>query len=409
MSTPMPSPNERITPITESRSASRAPRIPSSSAATTAPANAPYSTPMPSSSAPAPPVNANSEVPCTANDIRRITISGQMIPATSPRIAAANRPVWTPSSPLIRSHVLPKSNNSSAPGSSFVVMRLVLAQRALRTRDVDLPADLEHLDLRAVQLRQRLGVHHLVRLPDPELAVDQVEHPVHVPQHRVDLVRHEQHRRARFAPPAVDQLADPALVRQVQRQQRLVAEQHLGVADQRLCDPQPLLLTAGKPPDRLLRVPRAADGLDHLGDATATRSHAEHARPPAVPVEPKPDQVDAAQRQRFVDRALLRDVADLAVRTAWTSTGDLHCPGGQRLHAEQRLQEAALAGAVGPEHGQELARFHDEVQTGPQPTGPERESGPADTDRGANVVSDRSHDYLNAPASPSTSPVIQTM
>jgi hypothetical protein len=39
------------------------------------------------------------------------------------------------------------------------------------------------------------------------------------------------------------------VVRQVQREQRLVAEQHRGVADQRLRHPQPLLLTAGQAPD----------------------------------------------------------------------------------------------------------------------------------------------------------------
>ena len=56
----MPSPNDRITPITESWSDLARASRPSITAATTAPISAPYSTPIPSSSAAAPPVRASS-------------------------------------------------------------------------------------------------------------------------------------------------------------------------------------------------------------------------------------------------------------------------------------------------------------------------------------------------------------
>jgi hypothetical protein len=79
---------------------------PSTSAATIAPASAPCPTLTPSSNAAAPPVNDSSLVPCTANAMLRLTISGPSTPATSPRIAAASNAVCT------------KSNRSSSPVSS---------------------------------------------------------------------------------------------------------------------------------------------------------------------------------------------------------------------------------------------------------------------------------------------------
>jgi zinc/manganese transport system ATP-binding protein len=59
-----------------------------------------------------------------------------------------------------------------------------------------------------------------------------------------DLVRDEHDRGARRASTRVDQFTDRLLVREIERQQRLVAQQHLRIPDERLRDPQPLLLTA---------------------------------------------------------------------------------------------------------------------------------------------------------------------
>src|SRR5690606_7254180 len=162
---------------------------------------------MPRSSAAAAPVNANSAVPCTANDIRRITISGPSVPATSPSTAAAASAISTKSS-WSRRPVSSKSNSFSISGPStwessraagpdrlvvvgvvVVVVHGVLAQGALRSRDVDLPAHAHDLDLGTVELRQRRRRHHLRGGAHPEPPADEVEHPVHVRQHGVDLVR----------------------------------------------------------------------------------------------------------------------------------------------------------------------------------------------------------------------------
>ena len=56
-------------------------------------------------------------------------------------------------------------------------------------------------------------------------------------------------RPALLAPAGVDQVAHRPLLVEVERDQRLVAQQQPGVADQRLADPQPLLLAAGQAAD----------------------------------------------------------------------------------------------------------------------------------------------------------------
>ena len=109
--------------------------------------------------------------------------------------------------------------------------------------------DLDHLDVGAVQLRQRLGGHHLLDGADPESAVDQIQHPVHVRQDRVDLVGDDDDRGAGVAAAAVDQLRHQLGVGRVQRQQRFVAQQQHRVAGQRLGDPDPLQLAARHQPD----------------------------------------------------------------------------------------------------------------------------------------------------------------
>src|SRR5690606_20231172 len=58
----------------------------------------------------------------------------------------------------------------------------VLAERAVRARDVDLAADPDDLDPRTVQFRQCPGRHHFVGCADAEPTVDEVEHPVDVRQ-----------------------------------------------------------------------------------------------------------------------------------------------------------------------------------------------------------------------------------
>ncbi len=82
-------------------------------------------------------------------------------------------------------------------------------------------------------------------------------------------------------------------------------------------------------------------------------------------VQAEPDQVDTAQRQIRVQRALLSHVADLRVAPAGRTPEDGH---GARLRpeqTEQQPQQGGLAAAVAAEHGEELATLDRRRQLGP--------------------------------------------
>ena len=251
---PMPSPNARIAPITESRSLSRRDSTPSSTAAKIDPASAPYPTLTPSSSAAAPPVNASSLVPCTANAILRVTMSGPSTPATSPSTAAAISAVCTKSSSS-------RSKQRHDAASAVQVVGLLLAGAARRPRGsgrapapprpacgTARTASREFMTSSGVPTRNRPSTRYRTRSTSGSTGLSSC-----VTKSTAVLG---------LAPPLVDQLADHPLVREVQRQQRLVAEHHRRIADQRLCDAQPLLLTTGQQADRRVRVPGGAHGLD---------------------------------------------------------------------------------------------------------------------------------------------------
>ena len=275
--------------------------------AVTAPATAPRLTLTPTSSAAAPPVNASSAVPCTANAMPRATISGASTPATSPSSAAASSALCTkpwPSSSPVPVKVKRRSITSPPRGGSDHVRRV--------GADDDEPsAHPQHVDVGAVERRERGRGHHLVGGADAEAAVHEVEHAVDERQHRVDLVRDEHDGRVGRASPPVDEVRDDLLVGEVEREQRLVAQQHRRVADQRLRHPQPLLLAAGQPPDRARwrsapRRPTPARPAPVRGaPRPAAQPDAE-----AVAVEAEPDEVAGAQRQVLREGLLLRHVAD---------------------------------------------------------------------------------------------------
>ena len=112
--------------------------------------------------------------------------------------------------------------------------------------------------------------------------------------------------------PAADQVGDLLLVVQVQAGQRLVAQEQARIADDRLGDPQALLLAARQPPDRRVGVGRRLDRLDHLVHPPTIGAR-RPADAPAVAVDPQLDQVAAAQRQVLVERLVLGHVADARI------------------------------------------------------------------------------------------------
>ena len=106
-------------------------------------------------------------------------------------------------------------------------------------------------------------------------------------------MRDEENRRPRAASPFVEKAGDRVLVGEIEREQRLVGEHERGIRDERLGDPQALLLAAREPADRSVRVGTCADAGERSVDACPSRS-VEPADAPAMAVEPQPDEVAPA-------------------------------------------------------------------------------------------------------------------
>ena len=189
--------------------------------------------------------------------------------------------------------------------------------------------------------------HHLVGRADPEPAVDQVEHPVDDGQHRVDLVGHEQHRGAVLTAASSMQVDDGALVGEVEREQRLVAQQHAGsptracATRSRCCSPPESRPTGASARSRAPTAQRLAAPPRPLAPAPR------RAGPAAVPVEAEPDEVAPAQRGQRVDgRAAAGRTRRVAFPRRGARPSTSHVPAASGEQAEQHPEQGRLARAV---------------------------------------------------------------
>ena len=180
-------------------------------------------------------------------------------------------------------------------------------------------------------------------------------------QDRVHVVGDEDDRRPGALPARVEQVDDAALVGEVEGEQRLVGEDEHRVGDERLGHAQPLLLAAGEPADGRVRIRRRPD-LGERGVDTRAILVAEAADAPAVAVETEPHEVAPAQDDVAVENALLRHIAD--AMAALLRRASLHhdAAGCWPEQPEQDAEQRRLAGAVGPEDGQQLAPLELEAE-----------------------------------------------
>ncbi len=174
-------------------------------------------------------------------------------------------------------------------------------------------------------------------------------------------MRDEHDRGARVTAPVVDELDDRLLVREVERQQRLVAQQHLAVADERLRDAEALLLTAREQTDRRIGV---GLGADRRGSRRRPRAPARVPERQAAPmtVEPEAHEIATADREDAVERMLLRHVPDVVTPPLRRPAVDLHVAVRQPGQTEQYAQQRRLARAVRAEHRDELPRRDVEIE-----------------------------------------------
>jgi len=84
-----------------------------------------------------------------------------------------------------------------------------------------------------------------------------------------------------------------------------------------------------------------------------------------VSVHAERHEVPAAKRKAFIEGTLLRHVTEARVAAAGWIPQDGDGALGERREAQQDPQQRRLAGAVGTQHGEELAGRHLEVEVPP--------------------------------------------
>src|SRR5581483_2908689 len=307
------------------------------------------------------PVKAVTESVCPANVCRRRTMNQPITPAMT---ATA-----VPASSACTMNGYAKSARTSSTGfqetpvktdASSMNVRVTVAVdvRRLRLADDDEPpvGRLQDLDGDAVQRRQDLARDHRLRRAFDRGAAGEVDDSVQGRDDRVDVVRDEQDGDVLLPADPAHELRDSGLVREVEAVERLVEEQELRPTDECLCDEQALLLAARELADRLARVGGRADELDHLVGAlrAGAAACAGQRQAPARAVQPEAHEVEAADPRRLGEAPALWELADAVVRITRLPPEDRGAAGRERLHAEDRPDERRLAGAVRPEHGDEL-------------------------------------------------------
>src|SRR5262249_51807400 len=137
-------------------------------------------------------------------------------------------------------------------------------------------------------------------------------------------------------------------------------------ANQRLREQEPLPLTTrhigqgarGKvtSADRVKRL------LDHAAVVLTDRGQA-----PALAVERARNEIASAHAQGRQDCTQLRQIADRRIAAMGCATEDLHGASLSREQTKDGAHQCCLAGAVGPQHADELAGFDAKAHVGQHP------------------------------------------
>src|ERR1035437_7820497 len=258
---------------------------------------------MPINAAAPAPGKAIIESVCPAKVSRRSTIiqpAAPAIPATSPPASRALTMKWysTSSPTSVRTFqerwgpatsvgmgvavVVALVVAMAVRGSAGVIVAVVVVGRGIRLSDDDqAPVGCaQHLHGEPVQAREGLARDDLADGPLDGPATRQVDDEIAIRQQRVDVVCDEQHPDAVPAADVLHERRDGCLVGQVEAVERLVEQQQLRPAPERLGDEQALLLPAGALADRALGIVARPDHRDRLAHALA-RAGAPGGRAPA--------------------------------------------------------------------------------------------------------------------------------
>src|SRR5436190_5789462 len=280
-----------------------------------------------------------------ANVCRRSTTNQPVIPAMTATIV--------PASSALTMNAYERSSWRSSSGfaerpwkiaASAMLVAVAVHERRLGLADDHEPAvgGAQHLDRGAVEPAEGRARDHVLGHALDGLAAGDVDDAVEVAENRVDVVGDEQHGDVLLPTDPAHERGDRRLVGQVEAVEGLVEEEQLGSADERLGDQQPLLLAAGQLADGLAGVAGGVDELEHLRDARRRPGAAGEPRQrdaEARPVEPEPDEVDAAEAHAGVEGPPLRQVADPALSLSRRPAEHRGRAGRERHQAEDRLHE----------------------------------------------------------------------
>jgi len=183
-------------------------------------------------------------------------------------------------------------------------------------------------------------------------------------------VGHEHDGRPRLLPALVDQLAHGILLREIERQQWFITQQHPRVTDERLRDAKTLLLAARQPSDRGVGVGAGADRVDRARDRGAG-ARPGHGNAAAMSVEAELDEVSTSNGKVGIEGALLRHVPDRTTSTARWPAVDLDAAVCRGDESEEDLDQRGFAGTVRAQHGEKFAACDVEVEVFEQHPVPE--------------------------------------
>ena len=206
--------------------------------------------------------------------------------------------------------------------------------------------------------------HHGRRALAADMAV-QADHPVGGRHHHVQVVADHQHAAAELLAQLLDQPVEARLAGLVEPLRRLVEHQQVRPPQHRLRQHRPLQLPARQRRQLPTAEPGDADMLERRGPLA-----------PAPPPGEREEAVDG-QRQRPVDRELLRHVADPQPRRAD------HPARVRPSGADQQPQQRALARAVRPDDRDDLAGLQRQATRRAAPRWPPKRDAEAAAPRSA--------------------------
>ena len=237
--------------------------------------------------------------------------------------------------------------------SVIVTMRVMFEVEGPRHHE-NAPAKPHHFDFRPIETRQHRAGDDLVDRAQHRLAAAEIEHPVHGAEQRIEFMGAEQHGQPEFFLKPPDDFDHAALAGGIEIDQRFVEQQQAGMVEQGLRQQQALPLASRHFGQRPARQIAGADHVERPVDV-APLVGVEARQAPAAAAGGAGDAVPAGKADICQIAARLRHIADrrIAARRGLAEHAD-----GASLNRDQPengAHERGFAGAVGPEHADELA------------------------------------------------------